>query len=304
MHLKFLEIHCRSIQENPCLYVSFSTIDQTISLFIRLKEGKHICYTIMRITILLILTNLIVGSSLFAQSNFEEGLKWYERRTEGAQGVKASSEPISTAIDHFEKALAANENELQAGIYLMRSYIYKGRFVLEENAEKREIFGKAKAVGEQLVPKYESNAELRFENLTAVGLWGERLGVFKAASEGIADRVKSEIETLIRLDRDFRHAIGERALGVLHLMAPKIPLIMSWPDDEYGLKLTKDVVTRYPNDIGNNFFYAQALVENGMKKDAIPFLEKALAMQPEPDYLLEDRHFHLRARKLLNELKS
>lgn len=247
---------------------------------------------------------MIVGSSLFAQTNFEEGLKWYERRTEGAQGVKASSEPISNAIDHFEKALAANENELQAGIYLMRSYIYKGRFVLEENAEKREIFEKAKAVGDQLVPKYESNTELRFENLTAVGLWGERLGIFKAAREGIADRVKSEIETLIRLDRDFRHAIGERALGVLHLMAPKIPFIMSWPDDEYGLKLTEDVVTRYPNDIGNNFFYAEALVENGREKEAIPYLKKALNMKPEAEYLLEDRHFHIRAKKMLQKLES
>lgn len=255
-------------------------------------------------TIILVLSNLIIGTSLLAQSNFEEGLKWYGKRAEGAQRVKAANEPISKAIEYFEKALATNENELQAGIYLMRSYIYKGRFVLDDNADKKLIFEKAKSVGERLVPKYENNPELRFENLTAVGLWGERLGIFKAAREGIADRVKSEIETLIRLDRDFRNAIGERALGVLHLMAPKIPFIMSWPDDEYGLKLTEDVVTRYPNDIGNNFFYAEALVENGREKEAIPYLKKALNMKPEAEYLLEDRHFHIRAKKMLQKLES
>lgn len=249
---------------------------------------------------------LIVASSFAAmsQSNFEQGLHWYEQRTAGAKGVKAASEPITKAIEYFEKALSEKEYELEAGVYYMRSCIYKGRFVLESNAEKREIYEKAKLVGERLVPKYPNSVELRFENLTAVGLWGERLGIFKAASEGIADRVKSETETLIKLDPEFRNAIGKRALAVLHLMAPKIPFIMSWPSDELGLELTKDVVTRYPNDIGNNYFYAEALVENGKEKQAIPYLEKALSMQPEPEYLLEDRHFHLRAKKMLEKLKS
>lgn len=258
----------------------------------------------MKTIILFIFSHFIVISSALAQSNYEEAITWYAKRTEGAQGVKAANEPISNAIHYLEKALAAHENELDAGVYLMRSYIYKGRFVLEDNTEKRDIYEKAKKVGEQLVPKYPNSAELRFENLTAIGLWGERLGIFKAATEGIADRVKSETETLIRLDPEFRHAIGQRALAVLNLMAPKIPFIMSWPSDELGLEMTKDVVTRYPNDIGNNYFYAEALVENDKKQEAVQYLKKALSMEPDPEFLLEDRHFHLRAKKMLEKLKS
>ncbi|MFM1874691.1 MAG: hypothetical protein RL266_428 [Bacteroidota bacterium] len=256
----------------------------------------------MKTILLSIASVCLLVVAVQAESDFEQGMNWYGKRSEGAQGFKAKAEPINNAIQYFEMAYNAKENELESGIYLMRSYIYKGRFVLEDNAAKREVFEKAKMVGEQLVPRYPKNKELRFENLTAVGLWGERLGIFKAASEGIADRVKTEIETLVELDPEFRNAIGQRALGVLHLMAPKIPFIMTWPDDAYGLELTKSVVTRYPNDIGNNFFYAQALVDNGKKKDAIPYLEKALNMQPEAEYLLEDRHFHMRAKKLLKEL--
>ena len=144
---------------------------------------------------------------------------------------------------------------------------------------------------------------MRFENLTGYGLWGERLGIFKAAREGIADNVKAEIETLIKLDSEFRNAIGERALGVLHILAPNIPFVMTWPSDELGLKLTKDVVTRYPNDMGNNYFYAEALAENGMKKDAVPFLQKVLSMQAQAEYLLEDRDFLRKAKIMLKKIE-
>lgn len=255
-------------------------------------------------TITLFLAALFVAQLALSQSDFEQAMMWYGKRTEGAVGYEADTKPISNAIEYFKKAMTNSEYELKAGTYLMRSYIYKGRFVLNDEDAKREIFEKAKLVGEQLVPKYPNNKELRFENLTAVGLWGERLGVFKAAREGIADRVKSEIEALIALDTEFRNAIGQRALAVLHLMAPKIPFIMSWPDKDFGLEMTHSVVTRYPNDIGNNFFYAKALVQHDKDKEAIPYLEKALSMQPDSDYLLEDRHFHMRAEKLLSKLKD
>ncbi|MCF8276045.1 MAG: hypothetical protein K9J17_04855 [Flavobacteriales bacterium] len=258
----------------------------------------------MKTTILFIIANLLAVSALLAQGNFDEGMRWYNQRAAGSQGVNAASEPISKAIFYFEKALAEKDHELESGIYLMRSYIFKGRFVLEDNAEKRDIFEKAKNIGAAFVVKYPTNKEVRFENLTGFGLWGERLGIFKAAKEGIADKVKEEIETLIKLDPEFRNAIGERALAVLNLMAPKIPFIMSWPDDELGLQMTKDVVTRYPNDIGNNYFHAEALVENGKDKEAIPFLKKALAMQPEAEYLLEDRDFHRKANIMLAKLKD
>lgn len=255
-------------------------------------------------TIALTITFFLFVQMTFSQSNFEQAIEWYGRRTEGAIGYKAAPEPISKAIEHFKKAMTKPENELKAGTYLMRSYIYKGRFVLEDEDDKRGEFEKAKIVGEQLVSKYPNDKELRFENLTAVGLWGERLGIFKAAREGIADRVKDEIEKFVSLDTEFRNAIGQRALAVLHLMAPKIPFIMSWPDKDFALEMTHSVVTRYPNDIGNNFFYAMALAKHDRDAEAIPYLEKALSIKPHPEYLLEDRHFHMRAKKLLSKLKD
>jgi len=116
--------------------------------------------------------------------------------------------------------------------------------------------------------------------------------------------VKHEMEALIRLDPEFRKGVPERALAVLNLRVPKIPFILSWPDKKKSLVMTRKVVDKYPDDIGNNFYHAEALVENGNKTEAKSYLLRALSMQPEQEYLLEDRSLHLQAKKMLKQIQS
>ncbi len=258
----------------------------------------------MRTAILPLLSALLLSATCFAQSEFEEGLRWYSQRSSGATGLTAKPEHINKAIPHFKKALENGENELESGIHLMRSYIWKARFTQESNSDKRKTFQQAKEVGDKLVPKYPLSKELRFEYLSALGQWGEVLGVFRAAKEGVVDKVKAEMEALIRLDPEFRMGVPERALAVLNLRVPKIPFILSWPDKKKALNMTAEVIRKYPDDIGNNFYHAEALVENGKEKEAISFLMRALSMQPNEEYLLEERSFHLQAKKMLERLQK
>jgi len=81
---------------------------------------------------------------LCAQDNFAEGMRWYSQRTSGAKELSAKPEHINKAIPHFEKALERKENELETGIYLMRSYIFKARFVLTGKSDRRKCFRLAK----------------------------------------------------------------------------------------------------------------------------------------------------------------
>lgn len=255
----------------------------------------------MRNSSLPLLLLLVVSATAVAQGHFEEGLRWYNQRTSGAVGLKAKPEHIDKAIPNFQKALA--QNELEAGIYLMRSYIFKARFTQESNSDKRKTFKLAKEVGDELIPKYPLSKDLRFEYLSALGQWGEVLGVFRAAKEGVVDKVKAEMETLIKLDPEFRNGVGERALAVLNLRVPKIPFLMSWPDKKKSLVMTANVVQRYPNDVGNNFYHAEALVENGKKEEAVTYLMRALSMSPQEEFLLEDRSFHIQAKQMLEKIK-
>lgn len=240
--------------------------------------------------------------SASAQSDFEEGLRWYSQRSSGANGIKAKSEHIDKAISHFEKALTNDSREIETVIYLMRCYNFKGRFVMEDKSDKRKTYQLGKELGDKFVPKYPLNKELRFQYLAAIGQWGDSMGVFRAAKEGVVDLVKGEMEALIKLDPEFRNGIGERALAVLNLRVPRIPFILSWPDKKKALTMTNDVISRYPNDIGNNYYHAEALAENGKDEEAINYLYKALSMDPDPENLLEEKHYHVEAKKMLKRL--
>ncbi len=247
---------------------------------------------------------VLLAVTAVAQTDFEDGLRWYNQKTSGAQGLKAKPEHINKAIPYFQNAMKQPKMELEAGIYLMRSYIFKARFSEESDSDKRKVFQLAKEVGDKLVPKYPISKELRFEYLSALGQWGEVMGVFRAAKEGVVDKVKHEMEALIRLDPEFRKGVPERALAVLNLRVPKIPFILSWPDKKKSLVMTRKVVNKYPDDIGNNFYHAEALVENGNKTEAKSYLFRALSMQPNEEYLLEDRSLHLQAKKMLKQIQS
>ncbi|TNF27928.1 MAG: hypothetical protein EP314_04350 [Bacteroidetes bacterium] len=175
---------------------------------------------------------------------------------------------------------------------------------MDNTTDQRKTYQLAKEVGDVLVPKYPLNAELRFEYVAAIGSWGEVMGIFRAAKEGVADKLKVQMEALIKLDPEFRNAIGERSLAVLNLRVPRIPFIISWPDKKRAVEITADIIRRYPNDVGNNVSHAEALAENGRKNEAIQYLQRALTIQPHEENLLEDLHFHVEAKKLLKKLKD
>ena len=259
----------------------------------------------MKSIFLSMLTFFVVSAYAKADGdNFEEGLNWYEQKATGAVGFKAKPDYINKAIASFNRAYSANENELESGIYLMRCYIWKARFVLESNSDKRKTFQLAKEIGDRLVPKYPKNKELRFEYLSAMGQWGEVMGVFRAAKEGVVDKVRKQMEALIALDPEYRKGTSTRALAVLNLRVPKIPFILSWPDKKKALEMTGSVVAKYPNDIGNNFYHAEALVANDREQEAIPYLKKALSIKPSQKYLLEDRYFHMEIREMLKKISE
>lgn len=256
----------------------------------------------MRAQIIVILCLLTLGVK--AQSDLQKGVSWYEQRTEGAQGVVAAREPIEKAIAHLTIALAEPQNELKSAIYLCRSYIFKGRFVEKESRARTKALGEAKELSERFLAKYPNNRELRFEHLAALGLWGESLGIFRAAKEGIATKMREACEAMIMLDPEFMNGVGKRSLAVLNYKVPVIPFIISWPDKKKSLALLAEVMASYPDDLASNFYYAEALYVNGKKQEAKQYLQRTLSFAPDNEALLEHRTIHLEAKKLLEQLSA
>lgn len=243
-------------------------------------------------------------AQVLAQDALQQGIEWFNRRAEGAVGLRARPEPINQAIPYFQAAMSSPRNELNSGLYLIRSYIHKGRFVEQDRQAQKRTLEKAVKTAEELVKKYPNSPELRFEYISALGLWGDKMGVIEAAKAGIVDRLMDQNAILLKIDPEFKNSVGKRTEAIMNYRVPKIPFILSWPDKKKAVTMLKDIFTRYPNDPVNVYYYGEALVETGDHEQAKSVLKRVMSIQPDPEYLLEHRAMHEEAKKMLERIVS
>lgn len=227
-----------------------------------------------------------------------EGKNLYEHRADGCVGLHAKAETINTAIADFEKVYKVSDMQEEAGLYLIRCYNYKGRFVSTGN-EKKTTFEKGKILGETLIEKYPKSAPILFEYLCVLGLWGNEIGAIQAAWDGLIGKMKGGTERLIQLDPNYGGCGGKMILGTIHIRAPYIPLVLTWPDDATGLKYLEEAARTFPGEFKNLFFYGEALYKKGYKDKAKEYMRKIISMTPHPQLYLEDMQFQKDAEQLL-----
>lgn len=245
---------------------------------------------------------LLFSTSGFAQ-HLEKGLNYYAKRTEGAVGLKAPADNIDMAIAEFRLAYSNKEDEHQSGCLLVEALTWKARFVVPEKEEKH-VFREAKDIAEEVVKKYPESPRARFDVIAAMGQWGERIGMMKAATEGIVNKVRKHAEAIIEIDPTYANGVGYRTIGILNYEIPSIPFILSWPDKKKALSLIGKCLEYDPNDLGSNYYYAEALMENGKNTEAKQYLEKVMTLQPRQETLLEERAFKDWAKKHLQTFEA
>ena len=83
---------------------------------------------------------LFIISLLNAElTHYERGVLLYEQRASKAEGLNANTEIIDQAINEFLKGYKTSGSELSSGIYLLRCYYYKGKFVAEDDQKKNDF---------------------------------------------------------------------------------------------------------------------------------------------------------------------
>ena len=160
---------------------------------------------------------LSLFSFLLAQSDMELGITAYNKRAEGSTGATAQRGPIDEAINYFGKAAKSPENELDAGIYLLHSYYFKGKFVLKDENSQKETFNKGKALAEKLIKKYPDSGALRYWYLVNLGSWAEVYGIITAAREGVADIMRTQSLKIIELDPNYGYAYSRRGAAKINI---------------------------------------------------------------------------------------
>ena len=232
-------------------------------------------------------------------NNLSKGLDLYRSRAEGSVGLKAKAEPINSAIEEFEKGMLSSVNALESGVYLLRSYYYKGQFVLKDNDEKKEIFNKGKILGESLIKKYPKSAAIRYWYLVNLGRWSQVYGMFAAAKEGVADLMRTHSQKIIDLDPEYMNGGGYFMLGAIHLKSPYIPFILSWPSNKEAIKYLKLALNQGEKTPSQVVYLARALYKDGKKDKAIQHLKNLISMPISELNKVEDLQYKIEAENLL-----
>ena len=252
----------------------------------------------------LIIYTLFLISSISAEiTNYERGLLLYEKRANNAVGLKANTAFIDKAINEFLKGFKTADSELNAGIYLLRCYYYKGKFIAKDDQEKKEFFNQGKALGEKLIELYPKSAGAYYWYLVNLGSWAEVYGILSAAKEGVANTMREYSNKIIDIDSSYSDGGGYFMLGAVHLKSPYIPFILSWPSDEMALDYLSLAYETGDSTPSQTVYLARALYTNDKKKKAISLLSSLLDEKISESYKLEDLEQHDIAKKQLEDWK-
>ena len=232
---------------------------------------------------------------------FEKGVAFYDARSDGAVGYNVKLLPIEHAIKQFKKASA--DFELDAGVYLMKCYYFKGKFLAKTDDEKKSIFSKGKKLGERLVDLYPNSAAARYWFLVNLGSWAEVYGTMAAAKEGVAGLMRDHAKKIIEIDPNYSNGGGYFMLGAVHFKSPYIPFILSWPDNNLAIKNLEKAYGIGNSTPSQTVYLARAIYKNGQIDKAKSYLRDLLKKPFSLNEKVEDFDQHEIAKNLLKEWK-
>jgi tetratricopeptide (TPR) repeat protein len=253
---------------------------------------------------------LLLTLPLFAQ--VADGDKFYAARAEGAVGARAKAEPIDNAIAAYQRAIAANANDIDAHWKLLRAYRYKGAYVAANVDQKKQIYGVAKTAGEKALAvvnarlrtnaksseqqvaeaarKVPGAAEVFFWDAVNWGEWALAYGKMAAARQGAADRIKRGATIALLVDPRMEGGAPARVLGRLHDQTPRIPFITGWASSKEAVRFLSESQKIDPANKLTLVFLAEAMVSNDSSKkpQATQLLRGVINTPAHPEFLVED----------------
>lgn len=239
-----------------------------------------------------------------AQSDFELGVQYFDKRAENHDGLKVDSANINMAIKHFRKSIEAGVKEERSTDYMLLCYYYKAAFVVRTKKWQKKNYLIGRTLGERAYKKYPKNKGILLWYIAHVSKYGEAQGIIASAKNGLADKIKTLTRQLMELDPKFSDGSPHRIMGVINYKVPYIPLFLTWPSKEVAEEHLKKALAVNPNAIANLYYYAEFLVEEKRNAEAKVILTRLLKIAPRKDALIEDLYDISMAKKLLNQIAN
>lgn len=244
----------------------------------------------------------------------------YGRRAEGALAGVALPGPIEAALAHYRAARRAEAAAPLAAARLMRALFFRAVFCSTTPEARGSLLDEARRTGDDAVFRFGTGSEservarvraapygidVHFWAAVSWGEWSLARGTLAAARAGAGGRIR-ELATIVRsVDPAFEQGGGDRLLGRLHHMAPRIPFVTGWVSRRAAVDHLRAALGYGPGNSVNQLFLAEALLDHvpEAREEARALLAACASASPRPEYLVEDAHYAALARARLAALR-
>jgi hypothetical protein len=200
------------------------------------------------------------------------------------------------AAELWEARLARDARDFEAAWKLAQACYWIGGHV--PAADQRRQYERGVDNGKRAAAIDPQRPEGHFWMAANMGALAESFGL----RQGLKYRgaIKSELETVLKIDPAFQQGSADRALGRWYLKVPGL----------FGGSKTRSVehlqrsLTYNPNSTASHFFLAETFVAMDRQADARAELQKVLDAPINPDWAPEDRDFKQKAQAMLDKIRS
>ena len=199
----------------------------------------------------------------------------YARREEAGFAARAA--------DAWAAQLAATPASFEAAWKLSRARYYIGT---NGNVDgRRNALDAGMDAARKAIALQPARPEGHFWLAANMGALAESFGL----RQGLKYRgeIKSELETVLKLDPAFLQGSADRALGRWYY---KVPGLFGGGNKQSEAHLRK-ALTYSPQSSATLYFLAETLIDEGKKDEAREVLQKLAAAPIDPDWAPEDREF-------------
>jgi tetratricopeptide (TPR) repeat protein len=191
--------------------------------------------------------------------------------------------------------LARDPKDFEAAWKLARARYWLGGHAAEQ--DRKALYEAGIAAGRAAIAVSPNRPEGHFWVAANMGALAESFGT----RQGLKYRgeIKSELETVLKIDPGFQEGSADRALGRWY---NKVPGLFGGSDKKAEEHLRKSL-TYNSTSAASLYFLAETLLDERKKDEARAILEKLIAAPLDPDWAPEDRDFKQKAERLLQTLR-
>jgi len=226
------------------------------------------------------------GDEKIALAKIAEADKLYEGREDMAKA--------RVSVATLRQAVTADYGNYEAAWKLSRASFYVGDHT-DNDDEAEDMFRSGIEAGKAAVKLQPSKAEGHFWLGANYGGDAQRSTL---ASLATVNDIKSEMETVIKIDEKFQGGSAYLGLGRLYLKAPKV----LGGDTAKAVDYLKKGLTISPSNSLMKYYLAEAYASENREGEAKKLIDEILSQQPDPQYVAEHKDAVNKANKLKQKL--